>query len=200
MQRVGPCCAGLARREDSGSQGRMNAVSSLNELATTDGDHKRRRQRPEPLAPQCSELAGCSNHPSPCPALRLGSELLRIPHPPAKPAMKLRVAPNLRSSSLAGDESSSLLESHTLQPCLRGVSGLPRILAPSALPSDGSSSCLESRTFRLYLRGVSGLPRILAPSTPPSDGSPSLLESRTFRLRRPCVSGLPRIAHLRPGR
>jgi hypothetical protein len=102
--------------------------------------------------------------------------------------MKLRVAPNLRSSSLAGDESSSLLESHTLQPCLRGVSGLPRILAPSALPSDGSSSCLESRTFRLYLRGVSGLPRILAPSTPPSDGSPSLLESRTFRLRAPDFS------------
>jgi len=75
-----------------------------------------------------------------------------------------QVAPASASSGLAGDESSSRLESRILQRIQRSSSELPRSFAPLIAPADESPGCPGFCIFRLCRRRIFELPRVSRPS------------------------------------
>jgi len=82
--------------------------------------------------------------------------------------MSRQVALTSASSGLAGDGSSSCLESRILQHIQRLSSELPRSFALLVAPVDESPGCPGSRIFRLCRRQKFELPRISRPSALPA--------------------------------
>jgi hypothetical protein len=111
-------------------------------------------------------------------------------------SMSCQVAPASASSGLAGNGSSSRLESSILQRIRRSSSGFPHSFALPIAPADESPGFPGSRIFRLCRQRIFELPRISRPSAllalllrvSPGHSSSSCASR--------CGCGFPRIPHL----